>query len=198
VAMMGGTIGVTSREHHGSTFWFDVVLEKQAQAPTASDTVPPVPSESLKDRPIRVLLAEDNFINKTVALHILKNLGCQVVAVENGRQALDEIQTGEFDLILMDLQMPEMDGLEATQAIREWESRRKPADGGKTTAQPPRRRIPIIALTAHALTEDRQKCLEAGMDDFLAKPVVPDILAATLNQWLEDGDDPGTKRLRAQ
>ena len=199
VTMMGGTIGVTSREHHGSTFWFDVVLEKQVQAPATSDPVPSALSRSLGDKPIRILLAEDNFINQTVALHILKNLGCQVVAVENGRQALDEIQTGEFDLILMDLQMPDMDGLEATQAIREWESRRKSADGGKTTAgKPPQRRIPIIALTAHALIDDRQKCLEAGMDDFLAKPVVPAILAATLNQWLADRADSGKKRLRAQ
>jgi len=180
VEIMGGTIGVESRENHGSTFWFDAAFAKQTGAMPVSEN----DRESdfrMKDRTIRILLAEDSFINQTVVLHILKNLGCQVVAVENGRQALDAIQEEHFDLIFMDIQMPEMDGLEATRAIREWESRRK------TTADDIRRqRIPIIALTAHAMVGDRQKCLDSGMDDFLAKPVVPATLTAKIKQWVED------------
>ncbi len=183
VTMMGGTIGVTSREHRGSTFWFDVVLDKQSASAQATAVRPP--SEVLLDRSMNILLAEDNFINQTVALHVLKNLGCRVVAVDNGRQAVDHAQTGDFDMILMDVQMPEMDGLEATRAIRAWESGRMDTEPNGKTTKGPKRRIPIIALTAHALMQDRQKCLEAGMDDFLAKPVVPDVLLATLNHWLE-------------
>jgi two-component system sensor histidine kinase/response regulator len=193
VEMMGGDIGVESLDNQGSTFWFDVVLEKQAEVgPMASAIAPPaqLPGLGLLNRSIRILLAEDNFINQTVALHILKNLGCMVVAVENGRLALEAIKHNSFDLILMDIQMPEMDGLEATLAIREWESRPKDkadpnADQNADVAsRPPEQRIPILALTAHAMVGDQQKCFDAGMDDYISKPVDPAILSAKIQQWL--------------
>ncbi len=179
VEMMGGDIGVESLANHGSTFWFDVVLEKQARVEsTAPDVTPPVSLPGLEpNRSINILLVEDNYINQTVALHILQNFGCTVVTAENGRLALEAIKANSFDLILMDIQMPEMDGFETTLAIREWESRRK-------AQQIIQKRIPIIALTAHAMVGDQQKCLDAGMDDYIAKPVDPSGLTAKILKWL--------------
>ncbi|EKD38867.1 MAG: sensory box histidine kinase/response regulator [uncultured bacterium] len=193
VAIMGGTIDVKSRENHGSTFRFDAILAKQEKAaPATADMVqlPQLQGDGTTARAIRILLVEDNFINQTVAMQILKNLGCRVVAADNGRQALDAIKEQSFDLIFMDVQMPEMDGLEATRAIRQWEARRNANHAGRIDdpADHSRdRRIPIIALTAHAMVGDRQKCLDAGMDDYLAKPVVPAILAAKIKEWLGEG-----------
>ncbi len=194
VEMMGGDIGVETSDH-GSIFWFDAVLEKQPEAkPMVADIAAPtqLPGLGLTNRSIHILLVEDNFINQTVASHILKNLGCTVVAVENGRLALEVIKDNAFDLILMDIQMPEMDGFETTLAIREWESQLK----GKQTVNkadladhPPEQRIPIIALTAHAMVGDQRKCLEVGMDDYITKPVVPAILSAKIRQWILSNDD---------
>jgi PAS domain S-box-containing protein len=194
VEMMGGDIGVES-SNHGSIFWFNTVLEKQSEIkPIVADLVAltRLPCLEFTNRPIHILLVEDNFINQTVALHILKNLGCTVVAVDNGHLALNAIKDNNFDLILMDIQMPEMDGLETTLAIREWESQSK---GKQTTKEadlvnhPPEQRIPIIALTAHAMVGDQQKCLDAGMDDYITKPLVPAILSAKIRQWLLCNDD---------
>src|SRR5664280_1099480 len=121
----------------------------------------------------RVLLAEDNVVNQTLARRILERAGHVVVLAGDGKQALDAWQHGQFDLILMDVQMPVMDGFAACAAIREREALR---------AQTPLdavRRIPIIALTAHAMDEDRERCLSAGMDGFLTKPIkVRELLAA--------------------
>lgn len=117
----------------------------------------------------RVLLAEDNAVNRTLALRLLEKRGHQVTAVVNGRAAVEAWKNGEFDLILMDIQMPEMDGIEATAAIRAQEAGQ-------------RRRIPIIALTAHALNGDREYCLERGMDGYVTKP----IRAELLYQAMED------------
>ncbi len=108
--------------------------------------------------PLRILLVEDNLINQKVASRMLEKNGHCVVTVNNGREALDALTGQDFDAVLMDVQMPEMDGLEATAAIRANE------DGTD-------RHIPILALTAHALTGDRQRCLDAGMDGYLAKPI---------------------------
>jgi PAS domain S-box-containing protein len=179
VEMMGGSIGVESRENNGSIFWFEVILGKQIEsAPMVSELteLARLMGDRTAEQSIRILLVEDNFINQTVVLHILKNLGCEVVAVDNGQQALDAIQDKGFDLVFMDVQMPEMDGLEATRAIREWED--SPAGRAR------QRRVPIIALTAHAMVGDRQKCIDAGMDDYLAKPVVPATLAAKIKEWM--------------
>jgi len=112
---------------------------------------------------LRVLLAEDNFVNQKLAIRLLERRGHQVQLVETGREALELHETGRFDLVLMDIQMPEMDGIAATRAIREREAK----SGGH---------IPIVAMTAHAMKGDRERCLEAGMDDYLAKPVHPEVL----------------------
>ncbi|MGI9272953.1 MAG: response regulator [Woeseiaceae bacterium] len=120
---------------------------------------------------LNVLLAEDNPTNMQVARHVLMSLGCRVVEVENGQDALREIRKNTFDLVLMDCQMPIMDGYTATLQQRRLESRMDAT------------RIPIIALTANALPEDRQKCLDAGMDDFVSKPFTRQALAETIAKW---------------
>ncbi len=112
----------------------------------------------------RVLLVEDNQINQEVAINILKSAGYRVAVARNGKEAVQQVQNRSYDLILMDCQMPEMDGYEATRVIRGMERDRSVAASGAS-------RIPIIALTANALAQDRQRCLDAGMDDHVAKPL---------------------------
>jgi signal transduction histidine kinase/CheY-like chemotaxis protein len=124
-------------------------------------------------RPARILLAEDNVINQQVAAGILKRMGIhQIDLVANGLEALKALEMSSYDLVLMDVQMPEMDGLEATRRIR--------------TSKSPHcnPQVPIIAMTAHAMEEDRHRCLAAGMDDYIAKPVNPKALAEMLDKWL--------------
>jgi CheY-like chemotaxis protein len=118
-----------------------------------------------------ILLAEDNYINQIVTVRILENQGHRVVVGANGRLALEILERQPVDLVLMDIQMPEMDGFEATRAIREREA---------TTGA----HLPIIALTAHAMTGYRQKCLDAGMDDYLSKPVCGKDLLEVVNRTL--------------
>jgi CheY-like chemotaxis protein/HPt (histidine-containing phosphotransfer) domain-containing protein len=127
------------------------------------------------------MVAEDNPVNQEVAAGVLEMLGCQMVSAPNGEIAVSLFAEDKFDLILMDCEMPVMDGIEATRRIREIEAMTQslPASAGE------RRRIPIVALTAHALNEVRAKCLEAGMDDFLVKPFDDQQLAKTLERWLE-------------
>ncbi|MBM9536349.1 PAS domain S-box protein [Desulfobulbus alkaliphilus] len=120
----------------------------------------------------RILLAEDNPTNQQVALGILKKLGLKADAVANGKEAVKAVRTIPYDLVLMDVQMPVMDGLEATRQIRRYQS------ALDTTP------VPIIAMTAHAMRGDRERCLQAGMNDYLTKPVVPTTLIETLQQWL--------------
>jgi CheY-like chemotaxis protein/anti-sigma regulatory factor (Ser/Thr protein kinase) len=119
---------------------------------------------------LRILLAEDHPINRKLAVVLLQKAGYSVDAVENGIQALENVQTGSYSAILMDVQMPEMDGLEATQRIRALEG----SSG---------RHIPIIAMTAHAMVGDRERCLEAGMDDYVTKPLEPRVLFSALDRW---------------
>ena len=126
-------------------------------------------------RRVRILVAEDNVINQKVALSILGKLGFRADAVANGAEAINALETIPYDLVLMDCQMPEMDGYEATRAIR-------------NGAAVPDHNIPILAMTAHAMTGDREKCLEAGMDDYITKPVDPQTLADMLEKWVSDGD----------
>lgn len=118
----------------------------------------------------RILLAEDDPVNRLVALHQLRALGYQVTVAENGREVLAAFEQASFDAVLMDCQMPEIDGWEATREIRARE-----LDGA---------RLPIIAVTGHVLEGDRERCLAAGMDDYLAKPYREKTLAAVLERWV--------------
>lgn len=120
----------------------------------------------------RILLAEDNITNQQVALGILKKFGLTADAVANGSEAIKALECIPYDLVFMDVQMPEMDGLEATRAIR------------NSHSNVPIREIPIIAMTAHALQGDRERCLEVGMNDFISKPITPDMLIRVLQKWL--------------
>jgi CheY-like chemotaxis protein len=127
----------------------------------------------------KVLIVEDNLVNQKVAKRMLQNLGCDAEVVGNGLEALKALESDAYDLILMDCQMPEMDGYQATAEIRRRESGRA--------------RMPIIALTAHAMQGDREKCLEAGMDDYLSKPIDPQALTAALRHW---GLSPAERKTR--
>jgi signal transduction histidine kinase/CheY-like chemotaxis protein/HPt (histidine-containing phosphotransfer) domain-containing protein len=131
-------------------------------------------------RRVRILLAEDNLTNQQVALGILDKMGFTAVAVADGREAIQALETMTYDIVLMDVQMPVMDGFEATRAIRDAEARAPAAPGSELRV----RRIPIIAMTSHAMKGDRERCLEAGMDDHLTKPISPQALADAVERWL--------------
>jgi CheY-like chemotaxis protein len=118
-------------------------------------------------QPLRILLAEDNPVNQEVAVHLIERRGHSVIVAENGKQAIEALERHKFDLVLMDVQMPEMGGLEATKIIREKE---------KASGQ----HLPIIAMTAHAMQGDREKCIEAGMDGYLGKPIDPKTFLQTV------------------
>src|SRR5579885_247743 len=175
VALMGGTIGVNSMVGQGSTFWAMLRLPKARErrrertgADTAESTATSASTGAGRGR---ILVAEDNPINQLVVVGLLQSLGYEVQTVENGRQAVEAVRQGHFDLVLMDAHMPEMDGFAATAAIRRDEAL---MGLGQHT--------PIVALTADALVGDAEKSLAAGMDDHLTKPVTLERLAAVVER----------------
>jgi len=182
VEKMGGRIGARSTLGHGSEFWFTVRLDRPllrslADAPGARDG-----SQAARLNGVRVLLAEDNPINQDVALTMLQSLGCRVHVVDTGTKALAALSNAEFDIVIMDRQMPEMDGFDTTAEIRARRLLRpKQPQGGGTPV-----RLPIVGLTASALKGDREICIAAGMDDYLAKPFRRDALRTVIERWVLD------------
>jgi len=172
VEQMGGEIGFESTPGEGSVFWFRLPLA--ATAPPADPGLHVIAQPPQPGRRRRILVAEDHPINQLVAVRQLEAFGYEVTAVSNGREALAVLEESTYDLILMDCQMPEMDGYETARRLR-----------SRTAGGLPR--LPIVALTAHALKEDLDRCLEAGMDDYITKPFHPDTLRRTVERWLSGG-----------
>jgi CheY-like chemotaxis protein len=184
--LMGGKIGLESKEGKGSTFWFTAVFEKQpAGSGSADGGLAKIEGEGAMEhsaatstisengkRKIRILVVEDNPVNQKVAQVMLRKMGLRADVVADGQEAVKTLRMIPYDLVLMDCQMPEMDGFEATRSIRQ--------EGSKALNP----HIPIIAMTAATMQGDRKKCIQAGMNDFIAKPVQQRELAEILARWL--------------
>ena len=168
--LMGGEFGFESEPDRGSRFWLKVILERAAAAetPAGHASPPSLPPLRPRDR-LRVLVVEDNTVNRRLLVRQLARLGCTVDAAASGLDGLASLQNGEYGLVFMDCQMPGLCGLETTAEIRRREAGRC--------------RVPIVALTANASEEDRRRCLESGMDDFLAKPATLESLNEALERW---------------
>jgi PAS domain S-box-containing protein len=180
--LMGGEVGVRSRPGHGSTFWFTARLGvSSASVPALIDRVKDAAAELLASsrsaavmaalKNARILLVEDNTFNQQIALEMLEEVGSSVCLAANGMEALELLRQTAFDCVLMDVQMPLMDGLEATRRIR---------------ADPRLADIRVLAMTATATSEDRVRCIEAGMDDFISKPIQPALMYQTIANWLPE------------
>jgi CheY-like chemotaxis protein len=171
--MMGGELSVKSEPGQGSEFRFTAHLGAAAQPVAAAEpacqtsATAAAASQELAPIPLRILIAEDNLVNQRVASMVLKKRGHSAIIANNGREVLSILKGASFDLVLMDVEMPEMDGIDATLAIRESEKR----TGGH---------LPIVALTAHAIDAYKTRCLNAGMDRYLAKPLLPKQLIETV------------------
>ncbi len=206
--LMGGSICVESTEGDGTTFWFKIVLEKQKPSPDDVDFIPDdlkdkrstlfdsqvkqykeesVSAGGLKEntksfnffldeesrKKVRILLVEDNVISLNFAMQLIKKMNFSVDTASNGKEAISALETSSYDLVLMDIQMPEMDGFEAMKHIRDHRSKLINPE------------VPVVAMTAHAMKEDQQQCLEAGMDDYISKPVRPNTLASVIDRVLK-------------
>jgi len=169
--MMGGEAGADSVPGEGSLFWFTARLKKGVEAMMTTSDAMLSPEEALRrdHAGARILLVDDEPFNREIAQALLEEVGLSVTTVEDGVEALAKAGAEPFALILMDMQMPRMDGLEATRKLR---------------AMARCARVPVIAMTANAFAEDRKRCLDAGMNDFLAKPVEPEQLYAMVRDWL--------------
>jgi CheY-like chemotaxis protein len=205
--LMGGQIGVESEYAKGATFWFTAILEKHpeggkgeikdhSQSPRIEKSLPP----------LRILLAEDNKMNQEVTVKMLMNMGHSVVVANNGKEAVEAFESScmsgdmgddshsheTFDLMLMNVQMPVMDGIEATKAIRNLE---KPFAKGQSQRESSIKRIPIIALTAHAMKGAREEFLAAGMDGYISKPTKNKVLAEVMAKclWGAEELEPETR-----
>ncbi len=181
--LMNGEVGLESEPGEGALFWFTVNLNISgiSESEKRTDNSPKQISDKNMKEGLNVLLAEDDKINQILALKILEKEGFSVTVANNGKEAVQSVQESDFDLILMDVQMPEMDGYTATKEIRKLEG-----DGSIT------QRIPIIAMTAHASIQDREKSITAGMDDFMSKPINRDSLVRLiqdLRPGLKEGKD---------
>ncbi|UMR29923.1 CHASE domain-containing protein [Massilia sp. MB5] len=177
--LMGGGVGVDSEPGHGSTFWFTARLMKSTnflQEPQSNELQADV-AASL--RGASILLVEDNIFSQQVGQELLEDAGATVVVANNGKEAIDLLLKEHFDCVLMDVQMPVMDGFEATRLIR---------------LHPKLSGTPVIAMTANAGREDQARCLEAGMDEFVTKPIAPQLLFAVLAKWLGQRASDGASR----
>ncbi len=171
VMMMQGEIGFESKQDKGSTFWFTVKLEKCSQKIVSPESAKKKPAPDKKPfKMLSILLAEDNEINQKIIQYSLTNAGYKVDIANNGQEAIDMYHAGNYDLVLMDVQMPILDGFEATAHIRNIES----------AILNGIHRTPIVALTANAMKGDREKCLDAGMDEYLSKPFTPNDLISII------------------
>jgi CheY-like chemotaxis protein len=170
VELMGGEIGVESVEGRGSRFWFTV---RFGAALAPGEIEPPIPQDDVAARtpssPHDVLVVEDNVVNQQVAVRMLTDRGHRVDVAMNGRDAIDAVSRNHYDVVLMDCQMPVMDGYDAARTIR--------------AAEGSARHTPIIAMTAGAMLGDRERCVDAGMDDYIAKPIRAGELLGVVTRW---------------
>jgi len=171
VDLMGGSLGVDSVEGEGSAFWFTANFQQAKEGPEATTEQ----AENYEDLQLvaKILLVEDNPINQMVAQKMLEKVGIKAALANNGVEALDKLAEESFDLVLMDCQMPEMDGFDATREIRKLDIRAQNENP-----------LPIVAMTANVMSGDRERCLDVGMDDYIGKPVQRDQLASVLKKWL--------------
>ncbi|MBN1759393.1 MAG: response regulator, partial [Chitinispirillaceae bacterium] len=183
IELMGGSISVKSSEGTGSTFRFSVMFEKagaemcsdNGQSLTSPAVRRPVSAETL-GRPVSILIVEDNTINQLVFKKVLEKNGFSVGTAGNGLEAIDALEMREYDIVFMDVQMPGMDGIEATKLIR----------GRMTSVLNPE--VPVIAITANAMKVNRDECVKAGMNDFISKPVTVEAIDAIVERWLHSGE----------